>query len=656
MERRSEAGKEPRYKAEAKRILTLLNKAIVSTSLKDKNDVLNEVRKVWEPQNSNFESLQKVLAIKTDELASLRSQLSSDITSLDTLRTNTSFVERLDILQQRHPKETLVSTVRELEADISKHHPVQFPEKLDDALAIKDEGIQLFNLRDLSLHRLEQLAYAFRKRLLVVEQSQDSTEDVVREFGSINDLIDQMHILEAENEELRNEEKRYIHSAITRRRKFATLTPHCARELAIVYRNLLAGERTVLHEMDNMGYENASLDIDAVMKDQGFSVGSTEFDTQEFVNMTEPDMIDVIVENENLAEKVKAFERLIDTTEAQVTKVLSEIQTSKDNYVRPPEGSRTRMGKLMESNEILLDKVAVINRTIDDQQKDVTEQARELCQMIREKEQVEVELIHRLYKMRDLAASHVLIMNRAFLNRDVVSNLYHLVSAMGNGLLNPGTETDLAEYLERRFTSLTARMQAEEIARRRAEALKNAAPPEEETREPEPLTPLELQQKLMQRKRKKSVRQRRTSVKSQKVNPEDMHIDIEPAKQLEAAAYAEMFFASTRPRLEVLHGLATASEIAGYLKGVDKPFRQKIDRMMAPCVETLQKEMKAVIQSFEGKSTTDLNQVNMLANGILVKEKENISVQTEAVVRGNISSQTVEMSPAKPPPKPKGKK
>ena len=135
MERKGETCKEPRHKAEARRILTLLNKAIVSTSLKDKNDVLNEVRKVWEPQNSDFENLQRVLAVKNNELETLRSKLASETTARNTLQRNTAFAEDVDVLRRRHPKDDLISVINQLETDITKHHPVQFPTKLDEALA-----------------------------------------------------------------------------------------------------------------------------------------------------------------------------------------------------------------------------------------------------------------------------------------------------------------------------------------------------------------------------------------------------------------------------------------------------------------------------------------------------------------------------------------
>ena len=127
-------------------------------------------------------------------------------------------------------------------------------------------------------------------------------------------------------------------------------------------------------------------------------------------------------------------------------------------------------------------------------------------------------------------------------------------------------------------------------------------------------------------------------------------------EQMQTTENIETLLSSLRPRLEVFHGLAVASELAGYLNGVDKPFRQKIDKMLEPCIETLRSEMKAIMDTFENTFTAELNQVNFLANGILVKEKENISVQTESVTRETASAQTIEPPTPKATPKPKGKK
>jgi hypothetical protein len=55
-----------------KKIRALTSKAIVSTSLKEKNDLLMEILDLWTPQMELFEKSQTLLNIKRDELSVLR--------------------------------------------------------------------------------------------------------------------------------------------------------------------------------------------------------------------------------------------------------------------------------------------------------------------------------------------------------------------------------------------------------------------------------------------------------------------------------------------------------------------------------------------------------------------------------------------------------
>ena len=644
-----------RHKVDSKRVLALLDKAVISTSLKDKNDLVAQIQKLWAPQNEGFESLQKVLSIKTDELASIQSQLQTSTVERDTFRKNTSFVSRVADFRTRHPKQILIGDIQSLESEIATYHEVQFPNKLNDALAITNEDEQLFALLDLSLHRREELAYAVKKRLFIVEQSQDATEEVRRDFNSIPQLIQKVEECEKENEELRNEEKQFISNSITKRRKFAALSPFCARELAVAFGEMLNAEKNACAELSNAEYEESDCDIEKLLKDIGFTARPMEFEMNEYANTTEPDTVAALIEHKDPIDKLKAYRRLNESTQAQIHKLIGEVEAVKGQTVYPPEGERSRIGRLIGSNERLLSQVEQINAEIDEKQADVLKEAQMFAKAVREREQASLGMMHRIRLLKGLMNSHTKLQMNAKTNKNIVSFLYHLVCAMGKDIVAHNNESELAGYLQARFLSLTARMQAEEAARMRA--ARPPTPPATEGNEPEALTVAELQERLRQvqtRKRRKTISRRKASVSEKTGNMPQINIDS--VKQPESPPVPNILLSCYRPRIEAFHGLAMASEVAGFVVGVDRPFRKRLNAMIRPCIKNVRSSTDETLSEFGNGFRGDLNRVNVLQNSILVKSKETVSVQTDAVTREDIVIQTEEPQVAARATKPKSKK
>ena len=86
-----------KYKTEMKKVLTLTNKAIVSTSLKEKNDILLNLQELFTPLYDSFEKHQTILRIKSDELSGLRKKLSEAQNQKDTLQHFTRTPKKLAI-------------------------------------------------------------------------------------------------------------------------------------------------------------------------------------------------------------------------------------------------------------------------------------------------------------------------------------------------------------------------------------------------------------------------------------------------------------------------------------------------------------------------------------------------------------------------------
>jgi hypothetical protein len=281
---------ELRRKDELKKIKALTSKATVSTSLKEKNDLLMEIMQFWTPQIDLLEKSQTLLNLRHNELNALRKQLLAAQRERELLQQNTAFYQSGG-LGKRKQASDLIDQIAQIEQEIMGHHPLPYPTRLADAKLLPEGNSHLFNLVDLHLHRLEELSYAYRKRLFVVEASHEAEKEVVLKHGSIQELVRTVEEFEKENNFLKQAEKTFIGNPVTRRRKFAEMTPFCARNFANIFITMLQSERTSISAFRRRGFadgyrESGLNPIDAVLSEPGFCGKPDAFDAGEFGNTT----------------------------------------------------------------------------------------------------------------------------------------------------------------------------------------------------------------------------------------------------------------------------------------------------------------------------------------------------------------------------------
>ncbi|OHT14439.1 hypothetical protein TRFO_15234 [Tritrichomonas foetus] len=425
-----------KHKTEMKKILGVANKAIVSTSLKEKNDLLLDLQELFTPFIENFDKHQTILRIKNDELNGLKKKLNEATNLKDTLQRNTAFYLNANQARIRPTEDKLIESIQNLEDEISSHHPLDFPERLEKALKLPEKSYQkLFSIIDINLRRIEELAYAYKKRLIVVEESQESTEVVARDYGSINNLIEKVNSLEKENEKLKADEKVFIHDAITRRRKFAQMTPGSARCFIKTFKDMIQADNFIIKSFREEGFEadfeNADLDFDAVSPDTGFKTEPTHFDASDFGNTTEPDIIAPILGNKSLEEMVSAFQKVNHNIEATNSKLLGEITAIPFRYYKQKESILSRIDKIGEANERLLMKVHSLNHDLDFKNQEVLNMANMLQRTNKEKLNYNAFYVYSLGKIKRLTESHVKLIHRQTTNKRILQLLYQTVSSWG---------------------------------------------------------------------------------------------------------------------------------------------------------------------------------------------------------------------------------
>jgi hypothetical protein len=588
-----------------------------------------------------FEKSQTLLNIKRDELGVLRKRLAASQREKELLFTNTSFFQSGSI-SRRKTSENLIASITSIEQEIASHHPLPYPERLQDAQRLAEGNCALFNYVDLNLHRLEELAHAYKKRLFVVEASQDSEREIFEKYGSIQILMQKVEEYEKENLELKTNESSFIDNPVGRRRKFAEMSPFCARHFAVLFKVMLESEQrpiaTFRKRQFKDQYEESKLIVDSILADPGFSGMPDVFDTAEFGNTTEPDLISNLIEAQDGQSKVTAYREIVKKMDAGIRKLRSEIKAVNQRTVLVQDGTSSRADKLMEAIGQLFERIDGLSISIDRANDCVLTQFEEILRIAHSKSDVWVSFIENLGDKKALVNSHIELIWKAIQNRTILTLLLSLTSCFGRDCLQAFPETPLAEVLKGQFGVLAAKLQEEDaIAAAEALALAQEASQNEEADANEPITAAELLEKLTAFRRRK----RDKSSKSGKVRATEMSARVtESEKARKRPAFEVPKFFARRPKLEVLHGLALAAEASGFVIGVDKQFRRTLREFVVPCIMEAHRDCGEKVKSFGDEFMRRFSGLNVLANSILVTTKESIAVETEAVPMSENESQT----------------
>jgi hypothetical protein len=129
----------------------------------------SDVEVLWTNQIEQFEQVQASNKIKRDELNSLK------------IRVQTTIDDKL-----ANNREKLIILIKAKEEEIQQFQMLNYKNLLQTILATETTTeTDYFKLLDLNLRRAEELPYSYKKRLDQVEKSQESSEVMIKEFGSV---------------------------------------------------------------------------------------------------------------------------------------------------------------------------------------------------------------------------------------------------------------------------------------------------------------------------------------------------------------------------------------------------------------------------------------------------------------------------------------
>ena len=630
-------------KPELKKITNLVNKALTSTSLKEKNDLLQEMRVIWIPQNEELEAINASNNEKQRELDSYTQKRDQYQRDCETLRLNTSFFYKAQNVRDRKNEATISRLIQNTEDEISKISSLSSPNKLQEVNSLSSNPDKhLFTLLDLNLSRLEELAYAYKKRLLIVEQSQESTDLIIKEFGSVYGLLDREKELADENERLKNDEKAFIHDAFTRRRKFAQMSPSVARTIATVFTSEIQNQKFTLENYDAFNFEipedsNEDIDFDAVCNDPGFMTEPNHYEESEFTASDET--TDKLLQTTDARDRLKVLKECIEQLENNNNRLMSEINTARQKKKKFLDTATTRVEKLIEENEQLFSRIAKEQDILDEKSQEGERIAKDVLTLIKHRSGYRQNLIEVFAQYRDLSKAHAEITRELYRDKTVLKSLLYLASATGVELLQGLQNIEKSPVNELLSTQITEN----------AKQLEESAPPPPpapietpKEEQPEEISFLSFVKGGMKKSKRKSHKDRDSH--SNASSSADLALAAEKALQLQqqeaeqakkAQQKAQNQLMLNPTQAELYNSVSLAMDLGGYVIGHDKRYHAHAHFQLMKILKTFSSGTRDDLSNYEKNFHENLMKIRICANQILVKQKENIAIQTDVAHRSD---------------------
>jgi hypothetical protein len=631
----------PLHQTESKKILSGFAQALVSTSLREKNELLAELEVLWTQQNEKYEQVQTSNKIKRDELNSLKSRQQQMITERDSLRQNTSFFDHVSRRKSCRTHEELIALIKDQEAEILKFQPLNSKNLLPTALALDPrDSTRYFKLVDLHLRRAEELAWCYSKRLRAVETSQELNESVIKEFGSVADMIEKVKLLSEENEDLKRKESLFMPDSFVRRRKVNETPAEAPRHLAMVLRAFLESQKELLEQIDDSREVNGRdcVEFDRFVRDSQISLGPSEIDFADFGNSVEMEEVRKSPPPSSDLEKLKKYREIVRVMENMWSRLLTDLQPISPSHI--PTGT-TRIEKVNEDNYRLLIRIRDAQAKLDGTLQTTTAMVKKLMAMIKAHNAHFQSYITLLKSYRSLRDSHILAQNYQSLNNDITTLLVKSCLSTGLGLLRQDLDIEMSNYLRSHFAAAL-----DEYIALQPKPVVVEETPEDESKEPD-LTvtdPMAFLRHTLKRS-KRGRRPRRTSSQ------------LEEHKQAILTVQDPAFGPTvTYSKAELVDVIFMALRLGGHAIGVEKDYFGAFHSVLNSTLRDMSRTLTERIRERERDLAGQLREMNLISHSILVRGKCAIAVQTDPIGKADASAQEVpEKSAEHSAPKPKKK-
>ncbi|KAH0786419.1 hypothetical protein GPJ56_009630 [Histomonas meleagridis] len=604
---------------EMKKKLNMVSQTTLSIT--EKNQLLQELYELWKKQSADFEGVVKYNELKKSELDNLQKINSDLIEKTNSLRKNTEFLKVADEFLAQHPEQSIIDKIRQTEAELQSIDPQNRPHKRHP---IKKENISdieyHFSLIDTNLQLIEEEAYSYKKRLLAVEQSQESTTDVTKNFGSVNDLINEVKSLEAENLQLKEFEKSLMNDSFTKRRKFSSFSPLINRQISSVFTHEIFTEKQILESLcDIFGYSKPEpptdeQDFSSICNDPGFDTPPDSFELSDFGNSVEPEEVENLIKSNSQSEKIEILKRITSKLESTNSKLYDEILELRSNQVPKTSTSHIpRLEKMSNENFKLLEKISQYHDNLNSTYTEICELKDRIIHFSDLKSLTTIMYNKILKSYVELSFNHIQCTQSNARNKSILETLISFACTFGLNLLTDEmNENPLNNYFHNH----------EKISSSSSSCSSSKEKKIEFSKEAENVTTL-------------ASRFIRATPKQRK-----HHLSGPPStSKFKHPLHDEMKL--TKP--EIIDMLMLIMKYGGFVFGYDNEEYDKIHKMLKEILNDTSKCAKESIGKFEQFMFEKIDVMSRLAKDVLVKEKVEAEAQTEANLYAEEEVQTMEV-------------
>ena len=243
--------------SDSKRISMLFQKALASTSVREKNAFLNELKKLMKKHAADYSAAILEGERLDSAIVEAKANLNRVNEEYSDLQKSVSFLTELEFYQAAPDVASLRGMIESLERDISAIGPLPDKEMLSQIVASAPSQQQLYlDLLDFRETRLRQLVDALKARILAAEQRLECASVVIDQFGSITNLLERVRQLQSENEKLKVRKLRFSAESLLRPRRLTKCEPATLRAFLVALQNELAVVRSAVAEAQRASEES----------------------------------------------------------------------------------------------------------------------------------------------------------------------------------------------------------------------------------------------------------------------------------------------------------------------------------------------------------------------------------------------------------------
>ncbi|EAY15544.1 hypothetical protein TVAG_495600 [Trichomonas vaginalis G3] len=615
-------------------IMKTIKLALTASTTHEKDKLIHQIKKLYAIENNSMDAVLANNEEKAKVLDKLQQKVDVITSQYNTFDTNTSFIHEL----ARNPpnsKSELIESIHEIEQAILQIKPLASPKALAQVSQLSPEK-DLFELktRDLLFSRLEELTYALKKRILVVEDSTNSSIAVVEKYGNVSGLINYHNELLEENEILKSEESKFIKDAMSKRRNMNSISPSLLSNISTVM-------QTELTELMNYGTNlNKSADFNGQFQpfDNVCNIPkSIQYNKADFGTNIDPDLVNKISEQSNPPELLNLMRNIIQQQNATIEKLLSELSPLRAiNYSSIPEPSE-RLQKLWSTNDKFSSQIHELSDQIEKTNEDVRRLNYTIKRLIKQRGYYDELFCDIQKKLVPLTDETIALMKVNDKNKTIFNSLTDICYNFALSLLNIDSEN---------FSSMKELLLSRIPPPPPVHKVVEPPPPPPQPEETETSSHhLDDPRKFFMIKPtmpKKPSKPRRTLTPADTSQASLLSLvkDVEKKPQLSIIG---------SNRVQIIDYIALMHDVAQTVEMKEPMFHADLNNSLRQVLAKITDIMNEAKENHQREIMTRVSQVAQSAHGILCRPKQDIGTTIDTCPTTEIEIQT------EPPPDPKAK-